>query len=446
MASTVPTASHPVADVSAHEAMRGLIDAVRGLRTGLAGLAQDPQRLRDVLALTLTDELPALFGDLVGLRALAEGLSTAVLDESVRRGVVAEADSTTRPIGPKITDWVQAQAAAAGAPMTRAVAGTYRRCWEQSRRAELAPLIDAIAGGRISLAVGTRLGADLATLSAAIPADWWQAAATELIEYAATGASAADVGSVREALIATYGPDGAFEEDQAELHRHRFFTTPTKDATGMWVGSYAMNNDDHAALVAALDALAAPCRTADGQIDTRTTGQRNLDAIIEMCRVVASDPTLMRHTRPASAAKAQIIITIGADAMEGRLGAHGFGTDGHDHPLTPETIRRLACDAHLIPAVLGSDSAVLDLGRSARFATPDQVRYLRLRDKGCTFPGCDRPPSWCEAHHLREWQADLGETNVDQLALLCTRHHTDIHARRLRGELIDGRVRWRARE
>ena len=71
MASTVPTASHPVADVSAHEAMRGLIDAVRGLRTGLAGLAQDPQRIRDVLALSLTDELPALFGDLVGLRAVS---------------------------------------------------------------------------------------------------------------------------------------------------------------------------------------------------------------------------------------------------------------------------------------------------------------------------------------------------------------------------------------
>jgi len=106
----------------------------------------------------------------------------------------------------------------------------------------------------------------------------------------------------------------------------------------------------------------------------------------------------------------------------------------------------LACDARLIPAVLGTDGAILDLGRAARLASPDQVRYLRLRDGCCTFPGCERPPSWCEAHHLREWTEDLGETNVDNLALLCTRHHTDVHTRGLVGRLVDGRIRWSRRQ
>ncbi|QQS02846.1 MAG: DUF222 domain-containing protein [Austwickia sp.] len=248
-----------------------------------------------------------------------------------------------------------------------------------------------------------------------------------------------------------------------------------------------------------------------------------------MCRVVATDPTLSGHVRPASATKAQIIVTLDYDTlathlstptrptsptsrpapagagapgrtncggntwtggpkhgccgpvtgetgcdfgaatsadsaageaardaepaepadMAGRTGpgrrGRGYGVDGHGNPLTPATIRRLACDALLIPAVLGSDSAVLDLGRAARFASADQIRFLRLRDKGCTFPGCDRPPSWCDAHHLREWEADQGETTVDNLALLCTRHHTDIHRRGLIGRLSDGTIHWTRR-
>ena len=328
--------------------------------------------------------------------------------------------------------------------------------WEQSRRPELAPLTEALQAGRISLPVGARLGSDLALLAVSIPSDWWAAAAGELIAYAAGGASTSQLASVREALIASYGTDNDFEAQQEDLHHQRCFTTPVKNAAGLWVGSYAMSNDDHAALTAALDALAAPCRTADGQRDDRTRGQRNLDAIIEMCRVVGTDPTLLRHTRPASAAKAQVIITLDYDTLSTRAATsspgsvnpagRGYGVDGHGHPVTPATARRLACDALLIPAVLGGDGAILDLGRAARFASSDQVRYLRLRDQGCTYPGCDRPPSWCDAHHPREWAADHGETNVDQLALLCTRHHTDVHRHHLTGELHDGTIRWRPRE
>jgi len=483
----------PVAGLSSFEAMSWLGETVRRVGSGLrsltgadvldAGDGGGPVRLGEVLALVSTDDLAGLFGDLVALRALAEGASAAVLAEAVARGVVAAADESPRPIGPKITAWVQDQAAAAGAPVTAGVAGTYRTCWEQSRRPELAPLTAAVRAGRISLAVGARLGADLSTLAVKIPTDWWQAAAGELFAHAATGASASQLGSLKEALIASYGEEGDFEEQQKDLHAQRRFTTPVKDSTGMWVGKYAMTNDDYAALKAALDALAAPTPTADGEVDTRTADQRNLDAIIEMARVVATDPTLSGHVRPASAVKAQIIITIDHDTLAARVAAtyssppnhaatctgcsnpstgtgcsgatsgtgssglgSGFGLDGFGTPLTPATVRRLACDARIIPAVLDTDGAILDLGRAARLASPDQVRYLRSRDKCCTFPGCDRPPSWCEAHHLREWTTDLGETNVDNLALLCTRHHTDVHTRGLIGRLIDGTIRWRRRQ
>ena len=59
----------------------------------------------------------------------------------------------------------------------------------------------------------------------------------------------------------------------------------------------------------------------------------------------------------------------------------------------------MACDASIIPAVLGTKSELLDLGRTSRLVTPKLLQALYLRDRGCTFPGCSRPPAWCDAHH-----------------------------------------------
>jgi 5-methylcytosine-specific restriction protein A len=76
--------------------------------------------------------------------------------------------------------------------------------------------------------------------------------------------------------------------------------------------------------------------------------------------------------------------------------------------------------------VLGADSEVLDIGRLTK-RWPDAIRRaITLRDRGCCFPGCDRPPSWTDVHHCRPWQPD-GDTNLDNGALLCRAHHTFIH-------------------
>ena len=439
------------------------LEIVAALRSGLAGLlgalratgsASAPvdaaeaagADLGSVLALVPTGDLRGLFADLMAVRALAEGATVAVVAESERRGVIADGDGSLRPVGPKITRWVKQVTDEAGVPVTGGVARTYRTLWELTSRPEMAPLAAAVTAGKVSLQVGARLGDDLDLLSAAIPDDVWGIAATHLIEYAAGGASTGELASVREALIATYGAEGEFEDQQERLHAVRCFSTPTKNKAGLWVGTYAMDNDAHAILTGALDALAAPFPSAEGVIDARSVGQRNMDAIVEMARVVATDPSLLGHVRPVSAAKAQVVVTIEESRLRADLAGRGYATDGHGHPLTPATARRLACEARIIPAVLGGDSAVLDLGRSTRLASPDQVRYLGLRDKGCTFPGCDRPPSWCEAHHLDEWTQDLGPTDVDNLALLCTHHHTVVHTQRMKGDLIDGTIRWRRRE
>jgi hypothetical protein len=76
--------------------------------------------------------------------------------------------------------------------------------------------------------------------------------------------------------------------------------------------------------------------------------------------------------------------------------------------------------------VLGPDGEILDLGRASRVATAAQRRALFIRDEGCVFPGCDRPPGWCQAHHVVHWTA-LGPTDVWNMALLCSHHHHLCH-------------------
>jgi hypothetical protein len=88
--------------------------------------------------------------------------------------------------------------------------------------------------------------------------------------------------------------------------------------------------------------------------------------------------------------------------------------------------RRLACNAQLIPAVLAGDSTILDLGLAQRLFTRYQRIALAVRDRGCIWPGCDRPPAWCEAHHITAWK-NLGPTNLDNGCLLCSFHHHLAH-------------------
>jgi hypothetical protein len=95
-------------------------------------------------------------------------------------------------------------------------------------------------------------------------------------------------------------------------------------------------------------------------------------------------------------------------------------------PISAGEARRIACDAQIIPAVLGSASDVLDVGRTSRLFTPAIRRALALRDKGCAFPGCDRPVAWCDSHHAVHW-LHHGESAYSNGCLLCRHHHTEIH-------------------
>ena len=147
-----------------------------------------------------------------------------------------------------------------------------------------------------------------------------------------------------------------------------------------------------------------------------------------------------------------VIVTISLDALRSELGTAqlwGGGTvSGGDTPevaITAAEARRLACTAHLVPAVLGGTSEVLDLGRSQRLFTAAQRKALLLRDRHCRAEGCDIPGTWCEAHHWLPWSAG-GRTDLADGILLCHHHHQCVHDGRYRAELLpDGDVRFSRR-
>ena len=129
--------------------------------------------------------------------------------------------------------------------------------------------------------------------------------------------------------------------------------------------------------------------------------------------------------------RARVTVTTTLDALRQQLdhtttGLHGTATAGGDlgwhGPVSAQAVRALACDAELVPAVLGGAGEVLDLGRGQRTVNRALRRALAVRDRGCVFPGCDRPPGWTDAHHGLHW-ADGGATDLTNLALFCTRHH-----------------------
>jgi hypothetical protein len=96
--------------------------------------------------------------------------------------------------------------------------------------------------------------------------------------------------------------------------------------------------------------------------------------------------------------------------------------------IPPQSARRLACDATVARVLMRGASEVLDLGRRTRVVSAPQRRALVHRDGGCVFPGCDRPDPWCDAHHLVHWTRG-GPTDLDNLVLLCRRHHVAVHER-----------------
>jgi hypothetical protein len=173
---------------------------------------------------------------------------------------------------------------------------------------------------------------------------------------------------------------------------------------GMYVLTGQLDPEGAAYLSAALDPLSSPRATSIDGADPRTPARRRGDALVDLA-----------HRQ----------IATGPDGAVGEGCAELVGGTIRE-PISAGRARRLACHAGLIPAVLGGASHILDWGPTKRLATPAQRQALALRDRGCTAPSCDRPPSWCEAHHTIAF-ATSRRTRLDELALVCDTHHDLAH-------------------
>ncbi|MGH1561993.1 DUF222 domain-containing protein [Mumia sp. DW29H23] len=146
-------------------------------------------------------------------------------------------------------------------------------------------------------------------------------------------------------------------------------------------------------------------------------------------RLGAAFVEVLRHLPRSSygnhgGVSAALMVTIDEDALRGRI--ERAGTTSHGTRISPTELRLIACNAEILPAVLGRDGRVLDVGRSRRLFTTAQRLALAHRDGGCAFPGCDRPPGWCEAHHANPWSTG-GSTNLAEGVLVCATDHRRLH-------------------
>ena len=193
------------------------------------------------------------------------------------------------------------------------------------------------------------------------------------------------------------------EADQAQSRRLSLST---------WIdGSMVLSGVLDAFGGAALRAALEPLAHRSGEHDKRERGQRLADALVELA---SGGP------HPAS-----IQVTSSVETLLGLAGASAADME-FSLPISSKIVERLACDCSVTRVLLDSESAVIDVGRAKRVVSGPARRALAARDGTCRWPGCDRPASWTAAHHVVHW-VHGGTTDLDNLILLCHRHHWMVH-------------------
>ena len=226
----------------------------------------------------------------------------------------------------------------------------------------------------------------------------------------------------------------ALDDIEHRTERRRMSLHQTVD--GMWHHEGLHDPESGHTIATALRAYADPGNLDDA--DTRSHGQRMADGLTEVCRF-----WLDHNETAATSAGEKPHITLAIDpesvmfpAMPGTSRQHEAVAHDHrrtlplpeiaDTPVAPETVRRIICDSSVFSVVVDEKGQPLDVGRRIRTVPPAIRRALDLRDGGCAWDGCDAPLGWCDAHHITHW-ASGGRTSLDNLVLLCRRHHTAVH-------------------
>jgi len=211
----------------------------------------------------------------------------------------------------------------------------------------------------------------------------------------------------------------AWKEREDRQHEARSLTV-RDDTDGMVTLTARLTPLGAAPVRAVLDAgvrSAMQTRRENPDTDQRTPWQMKADILTDLCRHA------LDCDHATSGVKTTVVIRMNLADLDTGLGIGDI--DGTPQPVSTETLRHAAADAHIIPAILGGPSDILDWGRARRLFTPTQRLALVERDGGCAW--CNAPPTWCEAHHIQWWQRDTGPTDLDNAILLCAQCHHRIH-------------------
>ena len=411
----------------------------------LVDLTADPSRRTAIPATVLADAVTGI----ARLRNLADAALVFVVGEVDARGSVPGVTSTA--------SWLRRQARCT----PRAASATLRLARALHRGAPVTRA--ALAAGDVTAAHAGVVTEAVAALPTTLEAATVTAAETSLVDAARTLDPGALV-LVGRRVHALLDPDGLEVDGERAQAARRLTLATTLDGCVHIQG--LLDPVGGATVLAALDPLAAPHPAADGTPDPRTADQRRADALVALARSALDAGDLPRTSlgRPHLLLTADVttIVDVPGDAGKVRTGSVGGarppgappGGDappgsvaavrtalraalGHDvappaelagvGPVAGVCARTLACDA-TVTAVLTAGRRVLDVGRTRRLVTPALARALVVRDAGaCAVPGCGRPQSWCDAHHIRPW-SEGGPTALDNLVLLCRAHHTAQHA------------------
>jgi hypothetical protein len=231
-----------------------------------------------------------------------------------------------------------------------------------------------------------------------------------------------DLQQIASRVVAAVDPESAAPiDDQLQQDRRHLELRQRRD--GMWQLQGRLTNTVGAQLHAVLDPLTRPRPTTieiDGTTqeipDPRHHGQRLHDALNDACGRL-----LQLADRPAvGGIPASVIVTVQVEDLLAKAGI-AETTDGTQ--LSSQQLLRIADEAEIWPTVIDRNGVPLALGRTRRIATRGQTMALIAREAGCSFPGCDHPPQWCDRHHILDWILG-GATDLDNLTLLCRYHHT----------------------
>ncbi len=203
---------------------------------------------------------------------------------------------------------------------------------------------------------------------------------------------------------------------QERLRRQRSLPRWVDRHSGLCHTHLTLDPETDAKVSAALDGAVAAEQATAPPDDQRSFDQLRADAMVN----------LITGARQPGHRPPEIIVVIDWTTLAHGLHGATVCETGDGQPLPPAVVRRLACDAEIIPVVLGGDGVALDVGRSRRTATWAQRRALRAMHRTCIFPGCTVRFADCEIHHVTPWEHG-GTTDLCRLAPACSVHHHLVH-------------------